>query len=672
MLTSFRPNHERILYSKLLQFREEHLENYEGPIMEYSVSDYHHAQEPPPRSMTRVSLQHGNRQDSRYSLLHEGLPPKSQSQMPRRQPSVAATEQSYDPYRPSSKRQMTKAEVEQSRITVVRGPSSSSRQRAISGHSRRISIRNPAVARVQDGETYSIPNSSSASGSPQQRQISRGASRRSMASNSSARAVARKSFSYKRNVSFVHPRRQSNPKPPLRTHQNASPRTLQERFAMDQEAEGAKSDQLPELPVHVESRSVADSPVPEASQVVRSKKTLSMDHPVPDIVLTRSSHYWKDDARKVSTELEKYIDEAFNRSSMQSNVTRETKETERSYNTPTTTLSQRDNSASSIIRQRQRDKAPPTADRSMLERPLPKLPPPEYPGTNDITQRELARARDLLKQRAADLSIKGSLDDVIAHLDRLMQPSAVRIQEQERRAASTPGAKSPLERRDDTFERFLQEGYTGIRSASEPVPREHTDNRGVRATVRMVEHSDDQITISPTKPLTIRKKSGSSTPSEGSVRVRSRPSQELVSYFEDIRPYAQASSGEYRSAGLSLLDRALEPIEEDDDKENFDPIDRKQKTLSGESKKRGWFRRGHHTQGSQEKDRIQHLQQASQPQEYYHDATEDRVWNKTSDPIEEFVQPELKPKGKGLFFKIFSKREGKGTKNPPQGSSGGK
>ena len=640
--------------------------------MEYSISDYHH-HEPPPRSLTRASLQLGNRRQSQYSILHEGLPPKSQSQTHRRQPSVAGTEQSYDPYRPSSRQQMTKAAADKARITVLRGPSASSRQRTISNHSRHTSVRNPALARIQGDEAHGIPNSSSATGSPQQRQMSRGASRRSMVSTSSVRAVTRKSFSYKRNVSFIHPRRPSNPQPPLSTPPNASPHTLQESYATGQEAEATETDEVPELPVRIDSRFTADSPVPEATQIVRSKKTLLRNRPVPDIVLTRSSQYWKDDARKVSTELEKYIDEAFNRSSMQSNGTRETKETERSYNTPATTVSQRDYSASSIQQQHHRSgKVARTSDRSILERPLPDLPPPEYPGTNDFTQRELAKARDLLKQRAADPSIKkGALDDVIAHLDRLMQPSAVRIQEQERRAASTPDPKSPLEKRDDTFERFFQEGYTGIRSASEPVRRSHADNPRVRATVRMVEHSDENVPISPTKPLTIRKKSGSSTPSDRSVRIRSKSSQEQLSHVEDNGPYNYDPSRDYRSAGLTLLDRTLEPIEENEDKENYDPNDRKRKTLSGESRKRGWFRKGHQIQRSQENVKGQSVSDLSEAQERRSNPSEGKSLHRLSDPINEQIHIEPKNKAKGMFFKLFGKREGKGTKYPPKGSPGG-
>ena len=647
-LLSDAPNHEKIHYNKLIKFREEHLENYQGPVMEYSQSDYHHTQEPPRRSSTRASLQHGNRRQSQYSILHEGLPRKSISQTHRRQPSIAATEQSYDPYRPSSKRQMTKAEAEHAKITVLRGPSTSSRQRTISGSSRRLSLRNPALARVQGDGSYSIPVSSSVS-EVQQRRISAGVSRRSMMSNASARAAARKSVSYKRNVSFVHRRSSNTNQSVLRTQQQSSPQTLHERYAAD-EAPDAENDEVPELPVRVDSRFAADSPKPETTQVVRSKKKVTKMQSVPDIVLTRSSQYWKEDARKVSTELERYIDEAFNRSSVQSNtardtdITRGTAEGDGSYNTPATTLSQRENSAATILQRRQPSTTAKTADKSLLERPLPKLPPPEYPGTNEFTHRELAKARDLLKQRAADLSIKGSLDDVIAHLDRLMQPSAVRLQEQERRAASTPDPKSPLQQREDTFERFLKEGYTGIRSASEPVPKGPRDHR-IRTTVRMVESSDDSA-ISPTKPLTIRKKSGSSTPSDGSVRLRAK-SQEQLSYFDDNRPY---NPGDYRSATLGHLDRALEPIEEDEDKENFDPTDRKRKTLSGESKKRGWFRRGHQPQGSQEKENKPFKEES---QERHSVASEEKLRNRISDPIDEQVLSEPKAKAKARFFKIF-------------------
>ena len=677
-----RPNHERVLYMKLLRFREEHLENYEGPAMEYSVSDYHHVKEPIRRSSTRISLQPPlpTKRQSQYSIFNESGPRQSQSQSRRhqRQPSLPETEQSYDPFRASSRQQMAKAEADQARVTVLRDSSVASRQRPGSVYSRRLtsktSARNPALARIQDDAVYSLPASSSSSGSPQQRKMSCGVSRRSMASNSSA---IRKSVSYKRNVSFVHPQRRtvSASHPTIKEKRESNALTLQERYNQADHREDPKQASIIATPRQstIEAGYAADSPRPESPQVIRSRKTPSRKATVPDVVLTRASQFWRDDARKVSTELEKFCDEAFNRSSLQLSATPVTEAEDQIYDTPATSLS-REMSATSTTQYHQRAKVSGQLDpKALRERPLPKLPSPENPGSYDLNQRELAKARELLMQRAADPSMAGSLDEVIAHLDRLMQPSTVRLQEQERRAASTPDPKSPLERSNDTFERFLEKGYTGIRSASEPIPTNRAATDRSRVSVRMVD-ADDQKPISPTKPLTIRKKSGSSTPSTESGRLRPRSSQEQISYYEDIRPYYGTQGAEYRSAGLSLLDHPLEPIEEDDDKENFDPRDRKQKTLSGDSKKRSWFRRHPQAQGSQGSDKSQG--QLEREGELLQDCQALRPSDemrrvRTNDAALAEVQNEQKPSGKGRFFKIFGKRDGKRAKNSSKGTSGG-
>lgn len=675
-----RPNHERVLYAKLLKFREEHLENYEGPTMEYSASDYHHVQEPRRRSSTRASLQPPlpNKRHSQYSIITEGVPRKNQSQRHQRQASVPETEQSYDPFRASSKQQIARAETDQARITVLRGSSGASRQRPASIYSRRppsrTSVKIPALARIQDDAIYSLPGSSSSSGSPQQRKISRVTSRKSMFGNSSA---VRKSVSYKRNVSFIHSQRRttSSNHPTIKVKRETNALTLQERYNQGQREEpGAASRVATPRESKAEAHLEAASPQPEVPQVIRSRKTPSRKPGVPDVILTRASQFWRDDARKVSTELEKFCDEAFNRSSLQLSTTPVTEADDGLYDTPATTLS-RELSASSFMQHPQRVRgSAPTDLKTLRERPLPRLPSPEHPGTYDLTQRELAKARELLVQRAADPSMAGSLDEVIAHLDRLMQPSAVRLQEEGRRAASTPDPKSPLERTNDTFERFLEKGYTGIRSASEPVPRPYVTIDRNRATVRIVD-AEDQKPISPTKPLTIRKKSGSSTPSSGSGRLRAKPSQEQIPYFEDISPSSGPQRGEYRSVGLNLLDHPLEPIEEDEDKENFDPRDRKLKTLSGDSKKRSWFRRHQQSQGSQGSDNSQG---PTRPDgELPHDCktlqpnVEVKAARTHNAPLPA-VHGEQKPSGKGRFLRFFGKRDGKSATNNSKGISTGK
>ena len=648
--------------------------------MEYSTSDYHHVQEPVRRSSTRASHPPlPNKRYSQYSILNESVARKAQSHRHQRQHSVPETEQSYDPFRASSKQQMAKAEADQARITVLRGISGASRQRPGSVYSRRpasrTSVKNPALARIQDDAVYSLPASSSSSGSPQQRKIARAVSRRSMISNSSA---VRKSISYKRNVSFIHSQRRtiSGNHPTIKTKRETNALTLQERYNIE-----GDSGEPPELsrvatPRHptVEASYEEATPQPEVPQIVRSRKTPSKKNEVPDVVFTRASQFWRDDARKVSTELEKFCDEAFNRSSLQLSNTPATEAEDRVYDTPATSMS-REISSSSVIQHHQRTQGNGRINaKALRERPLPQLPPPEHPGSYDLNQRQLAKARELLVQRAADPNMAGSLDEVIAHLDRLMQPSAVRLQDEGRRAASTPDPKSPLERTNDTFERFLEKGYTGIRSASEPVSGPHAPVDRRKTTVRMV-GTEEQKPISPTKPLTIRKKSGSSTPSSGSGRFRAKASQEQIPFFEDIRPHSGTQSVEYRSAGLNLLDRPLEPIEEDDDKENFDPRDRKLKTLSGESKKRSWFRRHQQGLGSQGSDNSQGvvMSEAELPRDCQVLQTTDQAMG-TRTHITARTEPhnQQKAAGKGRFFKIFGKRDGKSAKNTSKGVSGGK
>jgi serine/threonine-protein kinase HSL1 (negative regulator of Swe1 kinase) len=668
-----------VLYTKLLKFREEHLENYEGPTMEYSVSDYHHVNEPIRRSSTRQSHQPPlpTKRVSQDSILSGNAPRKIQSHRHQRQPSVPETEQSYDPFRASSRQQTARAEADRARALVVRGSSAASRQRPASAYSSRLtskaSVKNPALARIQDDAVYSLPPSSSSSGSPQQRKMSRVVSRRSMVSSSSA---VRKSISYRRNVSFVHSQRRtvSSAHPTIKARRETNALTLQERYNHGDDNEEIKQVSIVATPRQsiAEASYAADSPKPEVPQAVRSRKTLLRTATVPDVVLSRASQFWRDETRKVSNELEKFCDEAFNRSSLHMSTTPATEVEDQIYSTPATSLS-REVSGASVVQHPQRAKASGQLDpKALRERPLPRIPSPEHPGTYDFNQRELAKARELLLQRAADPSMSGSLDEVIAHLDRLMQPSAVRLKEQGRRAASTPDPKSPLERTNDTFERFLEKGYTGIRSASEPGPGDGAGADRSRMTVRMVD-ADAQKPISPTKPLTIRKKSGSSTPSTDSGRLRPRASQEQISCYEDVRPYGGTQGVEYRSAGLNLLDHPLEPIEEDEDKENFDPGDRKRKTLSGESKKRGWFRRHQQGQGSQESEqshgqahREGELQQDCQALQANEETTRPRNNNALAE-----ARNGQKLSGKGRFLKLFGKRDGKRAKDVSKGASGG-
>ena len=648
--------------------------------MEYSVSDYHHIPPRPPtrRSSTRVSAQGVNRRQSQYSILEDGMPRKSQSY---RQASVAETEESYDPFR-TSRNPIDQRQADHARVTVLRGSSTVSRSQQPNGVNlkraslRKTPARRNAVLGSTNDDIYSIPSSPPAvpsAGSSQYQKlhsdqpVSRVMSRRSFMSISSGRPVpVRQSMSYKRGVSFVHThakKRSISAQP--------QPLTLQERYSKDRLA---CTSSLPSL-------SAKDSPVPSTPQIVRSKKPpvnwtaeqllAAGDPTIPSV-------YWKDDARKVSTELEKYIDEAFNRSSVASTAptahTVVTDPPERSYGSPATSVSVVREDSDMPFKHPHRGAPPARPIRpSDLQRPLPKPPVPasEYLGSS--AQHDLARTMDLLKQRAADPSMAmapGCLDDVIAHLERLMQPSTVRAYEP-RRFVSTPDQNSPaLGRSEDTFDRLMEKGNIGFRAASEPVGGGYADSPRRqkypnKETLRLVQ--PDEKPISPTKPLTIRKKSGSSTPttpSGGSVRTSAQPPP------PSPREHAHIPINERRIAGLSqLVDAPLESI--DEDKENFDPLPRNSKTLSGEGKKRNWFRRQQEVQRgieSPDKGPPPPLKDSTYEQDWRSASLEKRrsdvpsVESHASEP-----KKQQSGKGKGKFLKMF----GRNKPSKPKLTSGG-
>ena len=665
--------------------------------MDYSISDYHH--NPSPQTVVRQSstqpsfgATQAERRQSQYSLLDPDMPPparnptrESQRQsVHRRRHSIAETESSYDPFNPS-RAPITKTQADHARITVLRGVSQGSSRKPSTRLGSRVSLRHPGIARAQEAdELYSIasspPNMTMHSAGTSQlqklmvnRHISRGSSRltmaskRSRASNSSG-IVARTSASYKRNLSFVGNRKRpyNGRHPRLRSQEHRTSLTLQQRYARDQaKAQALSRTQAQDQSqiestetTHSSSVSLRETPEPEELLIVRSRKTTTdSNDPVAKRVRT-SSHYFRDDARQVSTEMEKLCDEAFNRSSMTSSnptprttFTADSRQTYKDYHSPATSISMHDDPVP--IPYLNHSKTKEVMD--YQHRPLPKPPATERTMNTEhlgsYTQRELAKTRDLLKKRAAESSIgPGYLDDIIAHLDRLMQPSAVRISEQERRAISTPNTESGIPRKD-TFDEIMAKNNIGYRSASEPYKRQKSGLR--EETIRVVDRSDGLKPISPIKPLSIRKKSESSTPSSGSPR-RPTPTQQLFT-TEDL--YRQRE--EQRSAGLALLDhQELEPIEEDEDKENFDPADRS-RGYPGQPKKRNWFRR-HQAQRSRDNDKPlpplikdhRPLGENCDPQIQKRKSGAPSEDSQTSEPT--------KATGKGRFFKIFAtKRDSK-------------
>ena len=491
-------------------------------------------------------------------------------------------------------------------------------------------------------------------------------SRRSIRSNSSV-VIARKSTSYKRNVSFVHNRKRSfsGRHPRLRSQEHhTSPFTLQERFFRDQAQSHAKTKEASISP----SSSMKETPQSEDLPVVRSRKSPVKEHASKKPRV--ASHYWKDDARKVSVEMEKLCDDAFNRSPIASSIpTPRTEATgnrfsQNTYSSPATSFSVHEDPVPVSVTRHSKARQ---IQVDYQQRPLP-LPPAterrmdsEHLGS--YTQRELAKTRDLLKKRAAEATMSpGYLDEVIAHLDRLMQPSTIRLHEEERRAVSTPDPSFGIPRKD-TFEQIMEKNNIGFRAASEPSKRQNTNH--TQSTIRVVDSSDGLKPISPVKPLTIRKKSEASTPSVGSPR-QIIPTERL---FTTEELYSQQVE-ERRSAGLALLETpSLEPIDEDEDKENFDPATRR--TDFPEPKKRNWFRRHQPVQRSRDNDTVPPLpvKDRQQPLSYLH-PLQAKARNRASDvPSEESQASEHKKgSGKARFLKIFS---GKHDSKESDKSAGG-
>ncbi|KAG8528666.1 uncharacterized protein KY384_006353 [Bacidia gigantensis] len=594
-LLSKEPNHERVLYAKLQQFQDRLLENYQSTEVDYSTSDYHHVTQPPKRySSTMPTLGENPQHASRFSLLQPGTYHSRRTSIAR----TEGTEESYDPFRPSRTRIAKTASADYARITVLRNASQAS-SRVPS--SRKSSMRNPVLDKLQEEDSASVGSLPSAGGTSghdyfqrmasNQRRISHGHSRVSIMSKGSATTgstvtVFRKSISStRRNVTFPHQQRRQLSGPGQRRLRSAgsqrSPFSLHQQY-LQGETTDAKAAKAPIVDEETGQIGIHTSPRrgPRKHAKVRYPGRIRM-----------SSQSSISDARKVSYELAQLIDETWNRDSMTSAVTESTPVTglrgsqQSSYASPATSISISGLARTSLQPSGLRTSVnlPP---KEYKDRSLPPSPP-EKSVENDIltpnTRLDIARTREVLRRRARDSSIPpGYLDAVIEHLDRLMQPSTVRLAEEQRRAVSTPEAEDGIPRKD-TFEKLIGT-HIGYRTRSEPTQKHQDCKR--KSTIRIVDDGTDYKGLSPIKPLAIRKKSNASTRSSSSG-----------SKSPSLRNIA---SDEQRYLGSRVLEsQNLDAIDEED-KENFDPVTRNSYP-GNTSKKRHWFRR-HQYQPSRDTD----------------------------------------------------------------------
>lgn len=244
------------------------------------------------------------------------------------------------------------------------------------------------------------------------------------------------------------------------------------------------------------------------------------------------SKYIQSEARKVSTELEKVMEEAFNRSSVGSSV--RSAGTNRKfpvseYDTPPTSFSNTRDSAGSTL-------ATPQGTSSLPQRPLPPVPD-ETPNT--FLQRKLAETRDEIAQRLGQNGDNTEhYTEVLEHLDRLMVPNADGAKRTSSAPARSPEhpAQLPVISEEARAEEDRSEAYSPVwRAVTDPLRPDLECRRPVieqSNTIRLVDQSPTPI---PIAPLNIRKRSGASSVSRranegltGSVRPYQGVRQELL------------------------------------------------------------------------------------------------------------------------------------------------
>ena len=520
------------------------MENYPGVPLEYSASDYHHVARPMPVTAPKhASASHFRnhvRRRSQFSIVSDESAKRDSYY---KDPITAVstnTKESYDPYR-SSRTPIVNGNTEYATVVVRQGSGAS----RVGKGNRATSLRHTGVSKCQHQAHANRNMSSREHGQAAQHKghaNGSGHSRSSLASSRRSELAMRKSVSYRRQVSFQHGHQRSS---------GSSSRARGRTRLVSSDTESSKGNNSKQgLP---ESQSTPSLPTPP--RIRRPRK------PASDLDIKKAravSHYWKDEARKVSSELGKICEEAFNRSSVSSsNVS------QKNVESPTTSISTQGETLVPLSSQ-------------FKDRPLPQ-PPAESLGS--YTLRELAETRRRLLEHCQDAgsdAVPMYLKEVITHLDRLMQP-ALRPEDGEQRSASVP---NPAFAKNSSHLVAISEDSPRVngsqetqssRSASEPLQSsKQVSLQDPSKSIRLVlSDATSHPQLPAIQPLNIRKKS--LTPCDS---LRSPSSESL-----------RGTMG--RTGHDRRLYGGLDTIEED-------PKSPKNKDLLGSpggAKKWSWFKR---------------------------------------------------------------------------------
>ncbi|KAF4537662.1 hypothetical protein BFW01_g11178 [Lasiodiplodia theobromae] len=535
-LLNHEANQEKFFYNSLQKYKDQQLEHWPGePEISYSASDYHHLarpSQPPP-------VPHG-RTKSQYSILNdEHLQAANSFQQP------PPSEQSYDPFRASREPSLAN-KGNYMNVTVHRGSTAASghssghrkRRSSValsSNHGRGSSLRVDTLKK--SGCRHSgLPIIDSRGSSRRGSVVSPAARHRKSLSKSSTNSsvwassppiVVRPSSSHKRGVSFAHLRRSSTGSRLTVTEATSAQGTPEQR-KHPQEAATQKQQQEP-IPALPSTPVQASTPPAPSSAVLKSNK-----HRIKVKAPETPGRAIDGEVRKASVELEKALDEAFNRTSVSSSVrTSSERPTPYEYETPPSSVSYRGSGASAY-----------TADAQALrqtdtQRPLPPLPPEAtHDSPNTYLARELAETRERL---AARFALEGgeniaNYNEVLQSLDRLLHPSRPTSADANQRSVSAP-QQSPQHPR--LLPIISEEGKStpdasphvgtpnwrsATRAATDPVTQAHDKYYG-NQTIRIVDASSPAATGPHVQPLNIRKKSSGSTLAQAAASATPTPTR---------------------------------------------------------------------------------------------------------------------------------------------------
>ncbi|KAL1952777.1 hypothetical protein VTO42DRAFT_4268 [Malbranchea cinnamomea] len=545
-------NLEKLFYGLLLKFRDDHLENYDGQPLEYSSSDHHHMSRPY-MSIAERRLQ--SRSVESPSRTPPNIPtsvdvPSCQWSGSYDEPKSARTVASYDPYR-SSQTPIPNLQAGYARVVIHR-PSSQDVSDTAKDTVATQDLSQQCTTELSDVVSEVPPPFSS---SFRRSSIVSFKSHSSIGSTRVQRLNSPSTFrssSYKRNVSFRH----------LRT---CTPGNTVRKNGVSQYSLGRDSSDAM-VQTRRASRTSSSPSLPTPPPPVRSRKHPEADgtQKLKTAKSPLSCQQWKEEARKVSLELGKICEEAFNRSSPSSSAAESGSGD--SSQTPPASVSTSENHSNAT-------------DDSGSGSALLDYEPLESSAT--YAARELAETRRRLIEHSNNAAADGMpayLSEVIAHLDRLIATEASTYVNSNRTDCST--ARS----RFQSLPPISEEGDNNNRSTKPGETTKVVNATPDRNTIRIVS-PESPPTLDNIRPLTVRKRA-----TKVLSTLPEHPADFLSgTIFDDDLNSDGSNLADSITGRYSRFHSTLEPIEEDSRSPGSSEV-----RNSGDTRKWSWFKHRSH------------------------------------------------------------------------------